>query len=66
MESLRLVYLRNHVHVLGELAQEGGEGGWLLHDDVLLHSLHRGGWKVDASSPGGGDRKLETLVIMSP
>lgn len=63
------MYLRNHVHVLGELAQEGGEGGRLLHDDVLLHSLHRGGWKADASSPGGGggrgggDRKLETLVI---
>lgn len=58
------------MHVLGELAQEGGEGGRLLHDDALLHSLHRGGWKADASSPGGGDRKgsLELMgcVLLHP
>lgn len=45
--------LRNHVHVLGELAQEGGEGGRLLHDDVLLHFLRRLAWETDATSPGG-------------
>lgn len=45
--------LRNHVHVLGELAQEGGEGGRLFQHDQLLHLLGRLGWKTDATSPGG-------------
>lgn len=48
--------LRNHVHVLGELAQERGEGGWLFEDDELLHPLHRLRWETDASSPGGKEK----------
>lgn len=50
--------LRNHVHVLGELAQERGEGGWLFEDDALLHPLHRLRWELDATSPGGKKRAM--------
>lgn len=41
------------MHVLRELAQERGEGGWLFEDDALLHALRRLGWETDATSPGG-------------
>ncbi|KAA8591454.1 hypothetical protein FQN60_002397 [Etheostoma spectabile] len=44
-------HLRNHVHVLLELAQERGEGGRLLDDNGLPHLLHRICWQTDVASP---------------
>lgn len=51
--------LRNHVHVLRELAQERGEGAWLFEDDELLHPLRRLRWETDATSPGGKKKSNE-------
>lgn len=56
--------LRNHVHVLGEFAQESGQGGWLFEDDELLHLLRRLRWKKDATSPGG--KKEENDYMYGP
>lgn len=53
--------LRNHAHVLGEFAQESGEGGRLFEDDELLHLLRRLHWKNDATPPGGKKEKNDYM-----
>lgn len=51
-ESITLANLRNHVHVLGKLAQEFGEAARLVDDDNLSHLLHCVCWQANTTSPG--------------
>lgn len=54
-------HLRNHVHVLCELAQELGEGLRLLENNNLRHLLHGIRRQSDAASPGGRRGKKERV-----